>query len=205
MVFVDGLWITLVVSKIYQKKYAELYEENHGNILLENTCLKILNQLKDNDELLTYRRYFFMGLIMSNAVIPTIKIYLPNDDRTEKIYQFVNYLLTNQNLTSSTKFIEIIENFPKNLFPEISFGIQALDEAVDVFENLLRSIESSQSQNALLEILDDCFQGYAIFPGSENRRDLFNWWLLDVVPAVWKLEVPQKIYTINGFQNYADI
>ena len=189
----------------YQKKYAELYEENHGNILLENTCLKILNQLKDNDELLTYRRYFFMGLIMSNAVIPTIKIYLPNDDRTEKIYQFVNYLLTNQNLTSSTKFIEIIENFPKNLFPEISFGIQALDEAVDVFENLLRSIESSQSQNALLEILDDCFQGYAIFPGSENRRDLFNWWLLDVVPAVWKLEVPQKIYTINGFQNYADI
>jgi hypothetical protein len=185
-----------------REKYAELYEENHGNILLEDICVKILNQLKDNDKLLTYQRYFFMGLIMSNAVIPTIKIYLPNDDRTEKIYQFVNYLSTNQSLTSSTKFIEIIENFPKNLFPEISFGIQALDEAVDVFENLLRSFESSQSQNSLLEILDDCFQGYAVFPGSENRRDLFNWWLLDVVPAVWKLETPQMLYTIHGLQPY---
>jgi hypothetical protein len=180
----------------YREKYAELYEENHGNILLEDICLKILNQLEDNDELLTYQRYFFMGLIMLNAVLPTIKIYLPNDDRTEKIYQFVNYLLTNQSLTSSTKFIE---NFPKNLFPEISFGIQELDEAVDVFENSLRSFES---QNVLLEILDDCFQGYAIFPGSENRRDLFNWWLLDVVPAVWKLETPQMLYTIHGLQLY---
>ena len=110
--------------------------------------------------------------------------------------------MTNQGLTSSTKFIEIIENFPKNLFPEISFGIQELDEAVDVFENLLRSFESSQSQNALLEILDDCFQGYAIFPGSENRRDLFNWWLLDVVPAAWKLQDPQMLYTIHGLQPY---
>ena len=180
----------------YREKYAELYEENHGNILLEDICLKILNQLEDNDELLTYQRYFFMGLIMLNAVLPTIKIYLPNDDRTEKIYQFVNYLLTNQSLTSSTKFIE---NFPKNLFPEISFGIQELDEAVDVFENSLRSFES---QNVLLEILDDCFQGYAIFPGSENRRDLFNWWLLDVVPAVWKLQAPQMFYTIHGLQPY---
>ncbi|MFM7438020.1 MAG: hypothetical protein ACKO2V_05370, partial [Snowella sp.] len=118
------------------------------------------------------------------------------------IYQFVNYLLTNQSLTSSTKLMKIIENFLKDLFPEVSFGIQALDEAVDVFENLLRSLAPSQSQNSLLEILDDCFQGYAIFPGSENRRDLFNWWLLDVVPAVWQLQTPQMLYTIHGLQPY---
>ncbi|MGL5034932.1 MAG: hypothetical protein ACRC6M_14145, partial [Microcystaceae cyanobacterium] len=59
-----------------------------------------------------------------------------------------------------------------------------------------------QLQPVLLEILSDCFEGYAIFPGSENRRDLFNWWLLDVVPAVWKLETPQMLYTINGLQKY---
>jgi hypothetical protein len=46
----------------YREKYAELYEENHGNILLEDICVKISNQLKDNNELLTYQRYFFMGL-----------------------------------------------------------------------------------------------------------------------------------------------
>ena len=186
----------------YREKYAELYEENHGNILLEDICLNILNQLKSKNKLLTYQRYLFMGLIMSYAVNPTIKIYLPNDNRTSKIYQFFNSRLTNKSLKYSTKFIEIIENFLKNLFPEVSFGIQALDEAVDVFENLLRSLAPSQSQNSLLEILDDCFEGYAIFPGSENRRDLFNWWLLDVVPAVWKLETPQMLYTIHGLQLY---
>jgi hypothetical protein len=186
----------------YQEKYAELYEENNGNILLEDICRKILNCLKSKNKMLTYQRYFSMGLIMSDAVNPTIKKYLPNDNRTQKIHDFINSQLSKKSLifSKNKKFIEI-----KNLFPEISFGIQALDEAVDVFENLLKSLEPTQSQNALLEILDDCFQGYAIFPGSENRRDLFNWWLLDVVPAVWKLEVPQQLYTINGLQNYSDI
>ena len=188
----------------YREKYAELYEENHGNILLEDICLKILNELKGKTKLLTYQRYIFMGLVMSDAVSPTIKIYLPNDNITPKVYQFVKSRLTNKSLTYSTQFIEIIENFLKDLFPEVSFGIQALDEAVDVFESLLRSLAPSQSKNALLEILDDCFQGYAIFPGSENRRDLFNWWLLDVVPAVWKLETPQMLYTIHGLQKYAE-
>ena len=99
---------------------------------------------------------------------------------------------------------ELIKNtkMSKKLFPECSVGIQAVDEAFDVFKNLLEALQPSKSQSSLLEILDDCFQGYAIFPGSENRRDLFNWWLLDVVPAVWKLETPQMLYTIHGLQPY---
>jgi hypothetical protein len=186
----------------YKEKYDELYEENAGNVLLEDICLKIVSQLKDKDKLLTYQRYLFMALIMSDAVNPTVKIYLPKDNRTQKIFQIIDSQLMNKRLISSKKNIESIL---KNLFPEISIGIQEVDEAFDVFKNLLKMLEPLQSQNALLEILDDCFQGYAVFPCSENRRDLFNWWLLDVVPAVWKLEDPKKIYTINGFQNYADI
>lgn len=42
------------------------------------------------------------------------------------------------------------------------------------------------------------FDGYAIFPGSELRRELFNWWLTDVIPATWNLRFPTQIYTING-------
>jgi hypothetical protein len=58
-----------------------------------------------------------------------------------------------------------------------------------------------EAKKALLEILDDCFEGYAIFPGSQGKRDLFNWWLLEVVPATWCLHYPKTLYTINGLQN----
>ena len=190
----------------YQEKYEELYEENAGTISLDDMCLKILNNLKDQDESLTHKRYFDMALIMADAVEPTIKKKLPKDNRTQKIFQLIDFRLTQKkvNKKSFTQKILIatIEKDLKELFPEISFGLQEIDEAFDVFKNLLKMLASSQSQNALLEILDDCFQGYAIFPGSENCRDLFNWWLLDVVPAVWKLETPQMLYTIHGLQPY---
>jgi hypothetical protein len=45
-------------------------------------------------------------------------------------------------------------------------------------------------------------EGYAIFPGSQHRRDLFNWWLLDVVPGIWCLKCPKKIYTIKGLKRF---
>lgn len=40
-----------------QEKYEELYEKNAGKISLDDMCLKILNNLKDKDELLTQKRY----------------------------------------------------------------------------------------------------------------------------------------------------
>ena len=75
-----------------------------------------------------------------------------------------------------------------------------MDEALDVLKNSLKVLDIQQSKEALLNILDDCLEGYAIFPGSQGRRDLFNWWLLEVVPASWCLQFPNKIYTIKGIQ-----
>jgi len=92
----------------YKEKYDELYEENAGNVLLEDICLEIVSQLKDKDKLLTYQRYLFMALIMSDAVNPTVKIYLPNDNRTQKIFQIIDSQLMNKRLTSSKKNIESI-------------------------------------------------------------------------------------------------
>jgi hypothetical protein len=191
-----------------QEKYEELYEKNAGKISLDDMCLKILNNLKDKDELLTQKRYLYMALIMADAVEPTIKKKLHKDNRSQKVFQLINYLLiqkkVNNNLLDQKKLIAKIEKALEKLFPEISFGLQEIDEAFDVFKNLVKTLVPSLSQNALLEILDDCFQGYAIFPGSENCRDLFNWWLLDVVPAVWNLVPPQQLYTIHGLQDYFD-
>jgi hypothetical protein len=67
----------------------------------------------------------------------------------------------------------------------MSVSSQAIDEAIDVFRNLQRVTVPDRAREALLEILDNCFEGYAIFPGSAGKRDLFNWWVVEVIPAAW--------------------
>ena len=60
-----------------------------------------------------------------------------------------------------------------------------INECLDVFSQAIRVLNYNQSKEALLEILEHCLEGYAIFPGSSGRRELFDWWLLEVVPASW--------------------
>jgi hypothetical protein len=73
----------------------------------------------------------------------------------------------------------------------------ALHEALDVFANLARAFDPAAAPDALLEMLDDCLAGDAIFPGSDGRRDLFNWILIEVVPAAWKQRLSAAIYTFH--------
>jgi hypothetical protein len=58
-------------------------------------------------------------------------------------------------------------------------------------------LDYNQSLESLLDILENCLEGYAIFPGSHGRRELFDWWLLEVVPASWYLMPPSSIYSLD--------
>ena len=180
-----------LLYKAWQNHYEELYEESaDGNITLEETLSELLDALGDRDNSLCHYRYVYMSQILALAVEPTIKAYLPDDQKTEQIFQLVINWSKNQELS--------IEETINQLFPQKSVGSQAIDEALDVFKNLLQVLNPTKAKEALLEILDDCLEGYAIFPGSQGRRDLFNWWLLEVVPAAWCLKYPESIYTIKG-------
>ena len=138
-------------------------------------------------------------MILADAVFPTIKAYSINDKRPEKCFLLINKLLDNQDVEKE------IESLLLHKFKNESEGYQALDEALDVFRNLLNMINGNIAKEALLEIIDNCLEGYAIFPGSQDRRKLFNWWLLEVVIASWNLQTPQHIYTINGKSDYSSI
>jgi hypothetical protein len=48
------------------------------------------------------------------------------------------------------------------------------------------------------DILDATLEGAAIVPGSADRRQLFEWWLFEVVPSAWLLRFPNTIWTIKG-------
>lgn len=202
-----------LIYSVWKYRYQELYEDDADSpISLEQSCQNIIDYLISYDSDLSYLYLMWMGLILGLSVKPTLTAYLPNDIRSELILNLAlsHFIRTkNQikyyvkfNFKENIEFYPNINQFHKQLFPQLSEGTQALDEALDVFQNLLKLIDSNQAKQAVLEILEDCFEGYAIFPGSQHRRDLFNWWLLDVVPATWCLKLPKKIYTIKGLKKF---
>ncbi|MTJ52101.1 hypothetical protein FJR38_05145 [Anabaena sp. UHCC 0253] len=187
--------LRLVIEKIQSYSYAELYEEKdiHG-ISLEDSLNTVFNAIeKEKNSLDISYCYFFMAIVMGIAVQPTIKTYLPRETITGNIFQYLFrdwiYSQDNYQLNFNVSF----RNYQNYLGQ-----YQALDEAVDVFENMLQALESVKTREAILNILDDCFQGYAIFPGSQGRRELFDWWLLDVVPSVFCGRLPKNIHTLKG-------
>ena len=187
--------LRLVIQRIQGYSYAELYEEKDiQGISLEDSLITVFDAIeKERNSLDISYCYFFMAIVMGIAVQPTIKSYLPRETITGNIFQ---YLFQN--------WIYPQDNYQPNL--NVSFQdyqnylgqYQAFDEAVDVFENMLQALESVKTREAILNILDDCFQGYAIFPGSQGRRELFDWWLLDVVPSVFCGRLPKNIHTLKG-------
>jgi hypothetical protein len=182
-----------LLYRAWRNHYEELYEEEaDGTITLEETLLEILDALGDRDDSLCHSRYVCMAIILALAVEPTVKAYLPDDRKIEQVFNLVTNF-------SKTKEVPTKEKI-NQLFPQKSVGSQSIDEALDVFQNLLQVLNPAKAKESLLEILDDCLEGYAIFPGTQGRRDLFNWWLLEVVPAAWCLQFTKTIYTINKIQ-----
>ena len=187
--------LRLVIERIQSYSYAELYEEkNIKGISLEDSLITVFDAIeKEKNSLDISYCYFFMSIVMGIAVQPTIKSYLRRETITGNIFQYLfrDWIYSQHNYQP---YFNVSFQDYQNYLGQY----QALDEAVDVFENMLQVLESIKTREAILNILDDCFQGYAIFPGSQGRRELFDWWLLDVVPSVFCGRLPKSIHTLKG-------
>ena len=187
--------LRLVIERIQSYSYAELYEEkNIQGISLEDSLITVFDAVeKEKNSLDISYCYFFMAIVMGIAVQPTIKTYLPRETITGNIFQYLfqNWIYPQDNYQPNF-------NLSFRDYQNYLGQYQALDEAVDVFDNMLQVLESVKTRAAILNILDDCFQGYAIFPGSQGRRELFDWWLLDVIPSVFCGRLPKNIHTLKG-------
>jgi hypothetical protein len=93
----------------------------------------------------------------------------------------------------------------ESYFHKKGANFQEISEALNVFYNATKVIDYEQAREAILEIVSDCLEGYAIFPGSYGRRELFDWWLLEVVPASCYLLPPKSFYVVEGVQNKEEI
>ncbi len=208
--------LQVLVDKIKLESYQELYEpEADGTASLQDDLKAVLEVLGEKDQALSHLRYLWMTLILSLAVEPTLEYYDPSNSLPKIIIKLLEGLLR-KTTSSLNKNIKIIPNNLDKLINEIfkshesyfhkkGANFQEISEALDVFYNAMRVINYDQPVEAILEILYDCLEGYAIFPGSYGRRELFNWWLLDVVPASYNLLPPKSFYVVEGLENKEEI
>ncbi len=193
--------------------YDELYEsEANGDVILEDTLEEILGSFRESYQLLGQLRYVWMALTLAMIVEPTVKYYQPDNHIPEKTITYLtDWLLKtliqvcnpNQQLYNVFDSIDntISKDFQNLISTEELSSFQVLSEALDVYTNAIETLKPNQSLPAILNILDDCLEGYAIFPGAYGRRELFDWWLLDVVPSCWYLLPPSSAYSLNASQN----
>ncbi|MCB8749788.1 hypothetical protein [Planktothrix agardhii] len=197
-----------LLAQIKQEHYRDLYEpEANITVPLSDVVNKVLEGFKFGNSTICHLRYLWMTLILTLAVEPTLEYYYPKDFLTKDIITslelwIVNFYKSNtidkkhKNNLINDWYNKVIEHYESLPYPEV-VSFQIIYEAIDVFQNAIRVFDYDQAKEALLEILEDCLEGYAIFPGSEGRRDLFDWWLLEVVPASWNLSPLKSFYVVD--------
>lgn len=208
--------LQVLVDKIKLKPYQELYElKTDKDTSLQDDLKAVLEVLGEKDQTLSHLRYLWMTLILSLAVEPTLEYYDSSNSLPKITIKLLEKFLQKV-ISSSSKTINItpdkldqlineIFKSHKSYFHKQGANFQEISEALDVFYNAIKVIKYDQSVESILEILDDCLEGSAILPGSYGRRELFDWWLQDVVPASYKLRPPKSFYVVEGLENKEEI
>lgn len=184
----DGLRV--VIERVREGRYRELYENNPTSGLSLETALeqvlKWLGECSQNPRL----SYFCLAMILGLAVRPTVRCYLPDEQFTRLFFQELFHVFLGQKSGQDLS----------GHYGSFLGRYQALDEAILVLEGTLLVGDRVQAPSQLLDISEICLEGYAIFPGSLGRRELFDWWLLEAVPAACLWVFPSHIYTIKGLK-----
>ncbi|MCT7983564.1 hypothetical protein NG796_09665 [Laspinema sp. A4] len=204
-----------LINKIREDHYPELYEpEADETASLDDALTDILDVFQNSGKTLCHLRYVWLALILALVVEPIVESYQPQNNFTKATLEVLERWIffqidstlssaqLNLELQQDTNKLEAIFSDPidpvKN--GEIA-NLQIISECRNVFKNAIGVLDREQAKEATLAILKDCLAGYAISPASSERRHLFDWWLLEVVPASWYLLSPRALYLGEGLEN----
>lgn len=181
--------LVALLRSLWSQRYVELYEEEATGSI-EEAIGAVLDALWPPGDENGHRRWVAMARACALASEPTVGALEANNPEPrwalERAARFPAHGFPNPATAA-------IVHFPEE---EIR-GHQGLNEALGVFRNLVRALDPELARHALTEMLLDCLAGHAVFPGSDGRRDLFNWWLMEVVPAAWESRVPARTYSMK--------
>ncbi|MGB0562856.1 MAG: hypothetical protein ACPGVO_13785 [Spirulinaceae cyanobacterium] len=201
------------LTEMHQKRYGELYESAPPDATpLEDDIREVLELLQQNDPQLGHLRLVWMALILVVVVEPTLKYYHPETTIPDQTIAALTCWLSSptplshseMNLPDLENLDELVAEIGRSTDKEIS-NLQTLYETISVYQDALNALDSEQASDALLDILEGCLEGNAIFTGSQRRRDLFDWCLQDVYPSSWRLLKNKHIFHLARFSEAAKI
>ncbi|MEG3892872.1 MULTISPECIES: hypothetical protein [unclassified Microcoleus] len=176
------------LHRVWERKYRDLYETG-GKYNVEEAFVEVMTAFGMPNDAISHQRYVYMAYGIALAAKPTIKHYFPEEDKADRVQKIVSCWLKDG--------CEIPETCADTLFPNINkIGkYQATDEAYNIFYGLLQTLNTKTAYNAILDILYDAITGDAISGFAVAKRDMFNWWLIEVVPAAYCLKLPSTLYS----------
>jgi hypothetical protein len=180
-----------LLSEIWAQQYQEHSKEHDGDATtsLSDAFTNVLDALWPESISVHagHKRYVWMAYALGFTIGPTI-----NRDPMYKQQAALILMGISRWLRGKTAALD----FPREeeLNASVIEGELAMDEARSVLQNLRKITDPAEARTALLQILDDCFEGYTVLQDVYRRRDFFHWWLVEVVPAAWCMRLPKVIY-----------
>ncbi|HEY1755560.1 MAG TPA: hypothetical protein VGG72_09210 [Bryobacteraceae bacterium] len=179
-----------VIEDLWNRHYPGLYEDPAGRppSNLDEAFQALLGLLWTEGSNVGHQRCLWAGWAAGKACQATIEGWRAGDPRPQLVQAAVQTFLEYGRIPSTGW---------RATFPQLVSPPQALHEALDVFWNLARMLDPLEARPAFIEILEDSIEGYGIVPGSQGKRDIFNWFLVEVMPAAWSLRLPDRIYSLK--------
>ncbi|MEM8641902.1 MAG: hypothetical protein AAGG51_24260 [Cyanobacteria bacterium P01_G01_bin.54] len=190
------------LTEMHQKRYGELYESAPPDATpLEDDVREVLALLQQDDPQLGHLRLVWMALILAVVVEPTLKYYHPETTIPDQTIAALTRWLSSptplacseMNLPDLDNLDELVAEIGRSASQEIG-SLQTLYEAISVYQDALRVLNLEQALDSVLEISESCLEGYAIFTDSQKRRELFEWYLIDICPSSCNLLSMKKIF-----------
>lgn len=186
--------LKMFIAKLWNKSYSELYDEDFfgkDNLTkeeLEPDIYSLLQLLKDRDNKIFYSRLIYFNWSLCLACKPTIDGWCEGKYNTSK-FDFVLNQLTQWNIS------RCFEQQFVDCQIEIEDYCWTIAEGIMVYQNAVKMAKYENMIDLVADSIDSCIEGRGIVPGSEDKRAIFNWILIDVFPAAYCQKLPEFIYT----------
>ncbi len=177
------------MHKAFNRRYADFYLDN-GMDDAEEAINQVLQAFSQPFDLKAHQRLACMGTIMALATRSTFEYYKINDNRVDIVLnKAIKWLDTND---PALRQAQGADGLAEQIFfdRETVRENESLNDAYYLYFHLLNSLASDSACDSTTEILYVSLLGDAISAQPEERRNLFNWWLSEVVPLAYLLQLP---------------
>ena len=180
--------LTKILQEVWNRSYPDLYDRG-GEDDLESAIEEVLKTLGIPNTDTTHKRYVYIAWTIALAAEATIKHYFPDDQIFPRVEKQVLLWLESG--------VEVPDNFVNTVFSDLEqIGKhQASGEAYNILYATLNSLASENAYIAVLDTLYYALTGDAVSGFSAAKRDIFNWLIVEVIPAAYCLRVPDTIYS----------